>query len=500
MKIQMSSKLWALVACSALLAAPSFSQQPAAPADIRADVEVDHADLPRSAGSVTSFAPVIEKVAPSVVTVFAAKRLNVRGGALDPTIRRFFNIPDPGNRRRGRQPRVEGLGSGVIVSKEGHILTNNHVVQGADEIMVSLGREKKEYTAKKIGTDPASDLALLKIEPSDALHPITFADSDKVRAGDVALAVGNPFGLKQSASMGIVSAVGRGGMGITDYENFIQTDAAINMGNSGGALVDVDGRLIGINTAIFSRTGTNSGIGFAIPANLARNVMQNLLEKGRVVRGYIGVIIQPLSSELAGAFKLDSEDGALIAEVTPNTPASDAGLRTGDVVTGIDGKPISGPQELQLAVGGTDPGTKVELTIYRDGKKQTVPVTLGELPAREGQIAQAEPEGKSNVLDGIAVGDIDPAASRQFDIPADTKGVVITSIETDSAGYAAGLREGDVLQEMNRRELTDMDQAIDLSNQIEKNDPVLLRVLSKGASRYVVLNPDQEPTADPDPE
>src|SRR6266404_1984879 len=276
-------------------------------------------------GIITTFAPIVEKVAPSVVTVFTTQTVS-RGLTTfpfgDDTLRQFFGGQSP--QRQGKQT-LQGLGSGVIVSSDGYILTANHVVSGAEEIMVGLGTELRKYKARKVGTDPGTDVALLKIDEKN-LPAITFAASEKARAGDIVLAIGNPFGLPQTVTMGIISAVGRGGVGIVDYANFIQTDAAINMGNSGGALVDIKGELLGISTAIFSRSGGNQGVGFAIPANLARDVMQSLREKGRVVRGYIGASVQTLTPELAEAMKFKGEPtGALVGEVAPKTPSAKSG-------------------------------------------------------------------------------------------------------------------------------------------------------------------------------
>src|SRR5213595_1604434 len=325
---------------------------------------------PTQPGVITSFAPIVEKVAPSVVTVFTSQTVSRGGSAFpfsDDALRQFFGGQLP--QRQGKQT-LQGLGSGVIVSADGYILTANHVVSGAEEIMVGLGVDLRKYKAKKIGTDPGTDVALLKIEEKN-LPAITFADSDKARAGDIVLAVGNPFGLRQTVTMGIISAVGRGGMGIVDYENFIQTDAAINMGNSGGALVDATGHLLGINTAIFSRSGGNQGVGFAIPANLARDVMQSLREKGRVVRGYIGASVQTLTPELAEAMKLKGEaTGALVGEVTPKSPAEKAGIKSGDVITSVNGKKINDARELRLMIGSMAPGTKVQLEVNREGQKK----------------------------------------------------------------------------------------------------------------------------------
>jgi serine protease Do len=484
-----------LLGHQALLAQdPDPAASPSPPPAAKPDLKIDQAQIERSTGTITSFAPVVEKVGPSVVTIFSTTKVKRGGrGGLSPEeemLRRFFGVPDQGPGPRGRRE-MHGLGSGIVVTKEGHILTSNHVIDGADQIMVSLGMDRKEYKAERIGTDPATDLAVLKIEAED-LHPVVFADSSKVRPGDVALAIGNPFGLTQSVSMGIVSAVGRGGMGITDYENFIQTDAAINMGNSGGALVDAHGRLIGVNAAIFSRSGGNQGIGFAVPSNIARGVMESLLENGRVVRGFIGVLVQPLSSELAEAFGLDENEGALVAEVTPEGPGDKGGVRAGDVIVRVNDEEITDPHDLQLTVAVLDPGSEAKLSIIRDEKRMEIGVTLGELPAKDGQVARTEPVGKSNVLDGITIGDIDEEAAGKFNIPKETKGVVVTMIDPECVGYAAGLREGDVIQEMNRKELVDAEQAVDLSNEIEKNETVLLRTLKKGRSHYLVLKPDEE--------
>src|SRR5881409_4105848 len=332
-------------------------------------------------GVITTFAPIVEKIAPTVVTVFTTQNVsktNLPFPLSDEALREFFGGQLP--QRQGKQT-LQGLGSGVIVSADGYILTANHVVSGAEEIMVGLGIDLRKYKARKIGTDPGTDVALLKIDEKN-LPAITFADSDKARAGDIVLAIGNPFGLRQTVTMGIISAVGRGGMGIVDYENFIQTDAAINMGNSGGALVDTEGRLLGINTAIFSRGGGNQGVGFAIPSNLARDVMQSLREKGRVIRGYIGTSVQTLTPELAEAFKLKGGvSGALVGEVSPKSPAEKAGIKTGDVITSVNEKKINDARELRLMVGSMAPDTRVKIEVNREGQKKTFDVDLAEMPA-----------------------------------------------------------------------------------------------------------------------
>ena len=319
----------------------------------QAKVEVDETPLPRQAGPYTSFAPVVKKVAPGVVKVVVtskASRVNMPEGFgfNDPFWRHFFG-DQFGNGTPNRQfkaPRQQGLGSGVIVTKDGYILTNNHVVDGAQDVKVTL-QDGREFTAKIIGRDPKSDVAVIKIDAKD-LPVVPMADSDKVQVGDVVLAVGNPFGVGQTVTTGIVSATGRGNLGIEDYEDFIQTDAAINPGNSGGALVDVEGRLIGINTAIYSRSGGNQGIGFAIPSDLARDVMGSLISDGKVTRGYLGVMIQDVTPALAKEFKLKDNTGALVGDVVPKGPADKAGLKDGDVVLECNGKAISDSRRLRL--------------------------------------------------------------------------------------------------------------------------------------------------------
>src|SRR5437762_3902793 len=441
-------------------------------------------------GVITSFAPIVDKVAPSVVTVFTTQTVS-RGVTTfpfsDDALRQYFGGQLP--QRQGKQT-LQGLGSGVIVSPDGYILTANHVVSGAEEIMVGLGTELRKYKAKKVGTDPGTDVALLKIEEKN-LPAITFADSEKARAGDIVLAIGNPFGLRQTVTMGIISAVGRGGIGIVDYENFIQTDAAINMGNSGGALVDAAGRLLGINTAIFSRSGGNQGVGFAIPANLARDVMQSLREKGRVVRGYIGASVHTLTPELAEAMKLKGQlTGALVGEVTPKSPAEKAGIRTGDVITAVNGKKVSDARELRLMIGSMAPGTKVQVEVNREGQNKTFNVELAEMPAgvaEEGAEASpeesAQPE-KTTVFGGVAVADITDDVRNALNLSRDIKGAVIAEIDSDSPAAKAGLREGDVIQEVNKQPVRNAKELVAISKKLKPNEKILIRVWSQGRSGF----------------
>src|SRR5581483_944038 len=449
---------------------------------------------PAQPGVVTTFAPVVEKVAPSVVTVFTTQTVSRPAAAFqfpDDALRQFFGGQLP--QRQGKQT-LQGLGSGVVVSPDGYILTANHVVSGADEIMIGLGTELRKFKAKKIGTDPGTDVALLKIDEKN-LPAITFADSDKARAGDLVLAVGNPFGLRQTVTMGIISAVGRGGVGIVDYENFIQTDAAINMGNSGGALVNIKGELLGINTAIFSRSGGNQGIGFAIPANLAREVMHSLREKGRVVRGYIGVSVQTLSPELAEAMKLSGQlTGALVGEVAPNTPSAKAGLKTGDVITAVNGEKISDARELRLMIGSMAPGNKAQLEVNREGQTKTFDVQLAEMPAGMTQEGgpeaspeeRAQPE-KTTVFGGVAVADITDDIRTALNLPREIQGAVIAEVDADSPAGKAGLHEGDVIQEVNKQRVRNARDLVAISKKLKPNEKILIRVYSQGRSGYVAL-------------
>ena len=376
----------------------------------------------------------------------------------------------------------------MIVSSDGYIITNNHVVDGADDISVTIGNSTHDYPAKKIGTDPGTDVAVIKIDAKD-LPAVTFSDSDKLRPGDIVIAVGNPFGLTQSATMGVVSAVGRGNMGIIDYENFIQTDASINMGNSGGALVDYQGRLVGINTAIFSRSGGNQGIGFAVPANLARTVMESILKNGKVQRGFLGVGLQALNDDLVKAFKVPNDSGALISEVQPDSPAAKAGIQNGDVIVAVDDKKVENPRELQLTIAGLAPGSKVDLKVFREGQPRTVAVNLSERPGK-GLLAPPSPEATEevpDVLDGVTVADVDADIRKELNLPENTKGVVITQIDPDSPSAIAGLQKGDVVLEINRQPVANAKQAVDMSEKVKKEKSVLLRVQSKGATRFVTV-------------
>ncbi len=470
---------------------PSNNPKPNQPANV--SIAVNDTPVARDTRMTTSFAPVIKRVAPSVVNIFSTKTVKSPASPMmpffnDPFFRRFFGQQFDEGQQAPRKFKERSLGSGVIISKDGYVLTNNHVVDGADEIKVSLANHKQEYTAKVVGRDPKTDLAVLKIDAAN-LPFVTFADSDKLEVGDVALAIGNPFGVGQTVTMGIVSAVGRGGMGIEDYEDFIQTDAAINPGNSGGALVDADGRLIGINTAILSRSGGSQGVGFAVPVNLARNVMDQLIKSGKVERGFLGVSIQDLTPELAKEFNVPETGGALVGEVTPKSAAAQAGLQSGDVITAINGQPVKDSRSLKLMVGRFAPGAKVNVKALRDGKAKDFTVTLKEMSDKQTASAGKEYQGESSdeALKGVGVADLEAAARRQFNIPDQVKGAIVTEVDPDSAAYDAGLRQGDVIMEVNRKPVTSAEEAVGATQHVS-GKKVLVRVWSHGGSRYVVVD------------
>ncbi len=489
-----------------MTAAIALGLGPLAMVPVRADVaapqdsgttphlQLDTSPLLRGAGMISSFAPIVDKVGPSIVTIYTTKSVKSQpdgGDNIPPGLRRFFGLPDnPGGDEHGGK--VEGLGSGVIVSSDGLILTNNHVAEAGDEVKVRLGEHGREYTAKVVGNDPTSDLALIRIDAKN-LPVITFADSEQVKVGDVVLAVGNPFGFTNTVTMGIVSGLGRADIesGEHEYEDFIQTDAPINPGNSGGALVDTQGRLIGINTAIYSHSGGYQGIGFSVPSNLARNVIESLLKSGKVVRGFLGTGVQGLTPDLAEQFNVPADQqGALITKLTPGSAAETAGLQTGDIIVAVDGKQITDPHALRLTVGGMNPGDKVEVQYLRNGQQKTATVTLGAEPGGD-DVAQNAPQNDQhpNVLDGITVVDIDDAARGQFKIPPEVKGVVIADVTAGSVAADGGLQKGDVILEMNHIPMTSARQAVDEGNKIAETQKVLLHVWSNGMTEFVVLKP-----------
>ncbi|MDI4637714.1 MULTISPECIES: Do family serine endopeptidase [Halomonadaceae] len=371
---------------------PAASQQPAqqtaAPPEVKRPApEVKNAPaLSRNAGPV-SYSEAVERAAPAVVNIYSSRIVESEQHPLmsDPFFRQFFGKDTP-----SRQRMLSSLGSGVIISDEGYVLTNHHVIKGADQIQVAL-RDGRETLADVIGTDPESDLAVLRIDLED-LPVIAISDSTQAAVGDVALAIGNPFGVGQTVTMGIVSATGRSHLGLNAYEDFIQTDAAINPGNSGGALINPEGALVGINTAIFSRSGGSQGIGFAIPANLAREILNELVTQGRVIRGWLGIEAQEMTRELAASFGLDSVAGVVISGIVPDGPADAAGLQPGDVLIKVDGRTIRDAQAVMTDIAAISPGTQLPLSLVRNGERMDVTLEVGERPTAEVSQPQSQPQ------------------------------------------------------------------------------------------------------------
>jgi serine protease Do len=459
-------------------------------------VAVDTKPLDRSSGLPASFSSIIKKISPSVVKidVTAKSRPAADSGGLDvPGLREFFEQRGLGRRRGPMQmPREHGAASGVIVTPDGYILTNNHVVDHADKVDVVLN-DGRQFEAKVIGTDPKTDLAVVKIEAAD-LPAVAFADSNAAEVGDVVLAAGNAFGIGQSVTMGMISALGRATLGL-DYEDFIQTDAAINPGNSGGALVDVQGRLVGINTAILSRSGGNDGIGFAIPSNMARNIMNELISSGRVTRAFLGVMIQDLTPSLAGQFKAPADTrGALVDDVSAKSPAAVAGLESGDIITHFAGREVKDARNMKLTVAEHKPGETAEIKILRGGLSKVLSATLTPLPA-DTQDGPAPPQlGQSDEgsLNGVGVTEISPDVRRGNKIPSDVHGALITNVEQDSPAWEAGLRPGDIIQQINHQNVSSAEEAVKVSEDPSKGES-LVKIWSHGGSRFLTVNETRSP-------
>ena len=461
----------------------------------RAPIAITQNALPVSLGNFANgFSAVLKPALPAVVNISSSRV--VKGGRNqmspmfnDPFFRQFFGDQGQGEVRPQRE---QSLGSGVIVSSDGTILTNNHVIDGATDIKVFLN-DKREFQAKLIGTDPKTDIAVLKIDASN-LPTLPLGDSNQLQVGDLIFAIGDPFGVGETATMGIVSATGRGGFGIESYENFIQTDAAINPGNSGGAMIDIHGNLVGINTAILSHgggmggEGGNEGVGFAIPVSMAKPVMDQILNHGKVVRGYLGVHIQDLTPELARAFGLKDSGGVLIGDVSSGTPAAQAGLKKGDVILQVNGQPVNASNQLRVQISQFAPGTPIKLQIWRNGGSQDVSLKLAELNEKEEKQATGETSGAA--LEGVQVQDLTSDISQELNLAPGTHGVVVTSVDASSPAAAAQppLSRGDVIQEINHKPINNTSDYQQAMSGADKQ-PVLLLVNHGGVTGYVVVEP-----------
>jgi serine protease Do len=433
------------------------------------------------------FAPIFKPALPAVVSITSSRIVKAPQSPFfnDPFFQQFFGGQSP---QGPQQQRERGLGSGVIVSSDGYILTNNHVIDKATDIKVQLA-DKRQFTGKVVGADPKTDIAVVKIAAT-GLPTITLGDSTKIQVGDYAFAIGNPFGVGETATMGIISATGRNGLQIESYEDFIQTDAAINPGNSGGALLNARGELIGINTAILAgNSGGNQGIGFAIPINMAKYVMDQILKHGKVVRGYIGVGIEDVTSSIAKVFNVPADKGALISDVQPDSPGGKAGLSRGDVVMELNGEPIKDANDLRLKVATMTPGTVAHLKVNHNGQTHDVDVTLGEVPASQNGGNESENAAGNSSMHGVQVQDLSDDIRQQLGLKADVKGVVVTSVADDSPAADAGLQRGDVIEQVNRQNVNSVAEYQRMVDHAG-NQSVVLLVNRGGNTTFLVVQPE----------
>ncbi|MFZ5877146.1 MAG: DegQ family serine endoprotease [Nitrospirota bacterium] len=447
-------------------------------------------------GGLPNFVEVSKAVKPAVVNISTTRVIKSDEGQSrsgnpffeDPFFRRFFGDEFYRQFDAPRQRKEQSLGSGVIVDG-GYIVTNNHVIAKADEIKVVMS-DKREFKGTLVGTDPKTDLAVIKVPASD-LPTIPWGDSTTLEVGEYVLAVGNPFGLNQTITMGIVSAVGRANVGIADYEDFIQTDAAINPGNSGGALVNVKGELVGINTAIFTRSGGYMGIGFAVPSQMVKSVIDSLVSKGKVVRGWLGVTIQEVSPELAKQFGLKEARGALVSDILEGSPADKAGIKRGDVVVEIDRKAVENASQLRNLVAALQVGAKAQVKVIRDKKEKSFDVVIGEQPKDlAGKSGEPSEEGAGEgPLAGIGVHDLSPDFAKRFGLPEDEEGVVVTRVEPGSVAEDAGVERGDLIVEINREPVRTTREFNRIAREIAKDESVLLLVNRQGQALFITITP-----------
>lgn len=536
------TRICTALTCASMLAPGLHAQQPAAApvipktvvTDFQAKISKDTTPLPNNGQLQMSYASVVEKVLPSVVTIYSSAPIKTpEVDQIPPQLRpffyRFFGAPEdfgmdeeeeqiPNPRRRGQPQRPQtppedeqhqqrGVGSGVIITADGYIMTNNHVIADAKKIEVSVevNGSTKNHTAEVVGADPLTDVALIKINAT-GLKPATLGDSAQIRVGDIVLAAGAPMELSRSVTQGIVSALGRSDEGIVGrgngrsrvrgYEDFIQTDASINPGNSGGPLVDSLGRVVGISTAILSRSGMNAGIGFAIPINMAMNIVEDLLDDGVVSRGFLGVQIADLDSTMAERLHMKEQGGAVVMMVGSGSPAEKAGIQLEDVIVSINGQKVESSSRLRLIVSGTRPGTAIPIELLRNGKPMTVTATLEALP--EEALAEVGPgsrgiprsappqqENTSELVTGVIVQNLSKTLRERHDVPADVNGVIVTKVDPNSRAAAMGVEEGDVISHVNRKAVATAAEARTLAKGSDKT--ILLRVWRKGDSMLLMI-------------
>lgn len=470
-----------LTICLTFISHPGFA---------RSDISGDTAILDRSS---KAFVNIVKRAKPSVVHIKVEKtsKRSFHGNQYmdemfnHPFFDQFFGPHFRKQQPKQREFKQRGQGSGFIISKDGHILTNNHVVENADKIRVTLS-DKREFEAKVVGTDPQTDVALIKIEDPRNLPVLPLGDSDTLEVAEWVIAIGNPFGLSQTVTVGVVSATGRSSVGINEYENFIQTDAAINPGNSGGPLINGRGEVVGINTALFSRTGGYMGIGFAIPINMAKSIEDQLQKYGKVTRGWLGVVIQNVNEDLAESFGLKNADGILVSEVQKDSPASRAGLQQGDVITRLNDIEMEDVSDLRNKVAMLRPNSKAMLEVIRDGRSKKIQVTIGEQPDDFGKHGRSSSDKDSLDKYGLTLQELTDELADKFEYEAGS-GLIISDVEPGSPAAAAGLKPGQLVEEINRQPVTTLKKLKKVLKHADKSGKMLLRIRSGNYSTYVVL-------------